>query len=85
MNRPFELGEKVVAKFSLRNDGTYPDPKLPTGSILVEKGTRGKVSSLGSFLIDRVVYAVSFENGLLVGCLLHELELDEVSVNDKES
>ncbi len=85
MNRSFELGEDVVARFSLRNDGTYPDPKLPVGSVLVEKGSRGTVSSVGSFLIDRVVYAVSFENGRLVGCLSHELEPDEVSLNGKES
>lgn len=84
MSNSFEIGDEVFAKVPLRNDGSYPDPKLRTGSVLVERGLRGHVTSLGTFLQDRVVYAVSFANGRIVGCLEHELQVDELESMEKE-
>ena len=73
MSQAFDIGSTVVARKALRNDGTYPDPDVAVGAVLVEQGTSGHVVSLGTFLQDRDVYAVRFSSGRLVGCLEHEL------------
>ncbi len=73
MRPRFHIDQQVVAIKALRNDGTYPDPDLDKGEILVPKGLPGYVVDIGTFLQDHLVYAVFFENGRLVGCLEREL------------
>lgn len=73
MRPRFDIDQRVVTTKVIRNDGTYPDPNLGKGDVLVPKGTPGCVVQIGTFLQDHVVYAVHFENGRLVGCLEREL------------
>lgn len=77
MNAAFEIGDTVRTVTALRNDGTYPDPHIAIGQVLVEGGTVGRVVNIGTYLQDMVVYAVSFASGRLVGCLEHELVADD--------
>jgi nitrogen fixation protein NifZ len=44
----FDFGEKVRAKRTVRNDGTYAGKEI--GDILVKKGDEGYVVSIGTFL-----------------------------------
>ncbi len=69
----FDVGDEVVATKALRNDGTYPDPAIPTGGVLVPAGTEGRVWNVGLYLQEHVIYAVQFTNGRVVGCLGREL------------
>jgi nitrogen fixation protein NifZ len=69
----FALDDTVVARTDLRNDGTYPDPGIPRGAILVPEGTEGQVIDIGLYLQRNIVYAVRFANGRLVGSLAREL------------
>ncbi|MDA8392285.1 MAG: nitrogen fixation protein NifZ [Actinomycetota bacterium] len=73
MDTMFDIGDSVRAVALLRNDGTYPDPDIAVGQVLVEAGTEGRVVNIGLYLQEKVVYAVNFANGRLVGCLEHEL------------
>ena len=73
----FEIGDRVRTVTALRNDGTYPDPDIAIGQVLVEDGTVGRVVNVGTYLQDMVVYAVSFASGRLVGCLEHELVAED--------
>ncbi|MEV5409625.1 nitrogen fixation protein NifZ [Thermopolyspora sp. NPDC052614] len=72
-NHAFDVGDLVVATKDLRNDGTYPDPEIGVGAVLVPDGTRGEVLNVGLYLQEHIVYAVAFGNGRVVGCLEREL------------
>ncbi|MCK9902373.1 nitrogen fixation protein NifZ [Parafrankia sp. FMc2] len=74
MRSAFDVGDVVATTKALRQDGTFPDPDIATGQILVEPGTRGEVINVGLYLQEHVVYAVAFENGRVVGALERELE-----------
>ncbi|HET9657559.1 MAG TPA: nitrogen fixation protein NifZ [Kineosporiaceae bacterium] len=58
----------------LRQDGTFPDPAVTVGEVLVPAGTLGQIVDIGVYLQEHIVYAVAFGNGRLVGCLERELE-----------
>ncbi len=73
MNHTFDVGDLVVAVKDLRNDGTYPDPEIGVGAVLVPDGTRGEVLNVGLYLQEHIVYAIAFANGRVVGCLEREL------------
>lgn len=73
MNHAFDVGDLVMATRDLRNDGTYPDPEMGVGALLVPSGTRGEVLSVGLYLQEHIVYAIAFGNGRVVGCLEREL------------
>ncbi len=74
MNPAFDIGDIVLATKALRNDGTYPDPGIATGMVLVPAGTPGEVLNVGLYLQEHIVYAVAFGNGRVVGCLERELQ-----------
>ncbi len=67
------VGEQVRAVRPLRQDGTFPDPRIGIGEVLVPEGTLGQIVDVGVYLSEHLVYAVSFGNGRLVGCLEREL------------
>lgn len=68
----YDYGTKVVAKFNIRNDGTYRGKEV--GEVLVKKGDVGYVSSIGTFLQQYYIYGVDFyERGTLVGMRSREL------------
>ncbi|ABD13825.1 nitrogen fixation protein NifZ [Frankia sp. CcI156] len=73
MNSTYDVGDIVVAVKALRNDGTYPDPAIAVGEVLVEAGTRGQVINVGLYLQEHIVYAVAFDHGRIVGALEREL------------
>ena len=60
LNHPpaFRYGEKVRAKRTVRNDGTYAGKEI--GDILVTKGEEGVVVSIGTFLQQFYIYGVEF-------------------------
>jgi nitrogen fixation protein NifZ len=63
----YDYGTQVRVLRSLRNDGTFPG--LPTGALLVRRGSLGFVRDLGTFLQDQLVYSVHFlDPDRLVGC-----------------
>jgi len=69
----FEYGQKVRAKFMVRNDGTFPGKDI--GEVLVNKGDAGYVISIGTFLQQYYIYGVEFlESGFRVGMKRKELE-----------
>jgi nitrogen fixation protein NifZ len=69
----FEYGEKVRARRTIRNDGTYAGREI--GDILVKKGEEGYVASIGSFLQQFYIYGVDFvASGTRVGMKRKELE-----------
>ncbi|HEY6795277.1 MAG TPA: nitrogen fixation protein NifZ [Kineosporiaceae bacterium] len=67
------VGDRVTATRHLRQDGTFPDPRVAVGQVLVEEGTAGQVVDVGVHLNEHIVYAVAFDSGRLVGCLEREL------------
>lgn len=68
----FEIGERVVSRSQVRNDGTFPGCEI--GAVLVRKGEVGYVRSIGTFLQQFYVYAVEFgETGCRVGMRAKEL------------
>ena len=68
----YDYGEKVVARFNIRNDGTYRGREV--GDLLVQKGDVGYISSIGTFLQQYYIYGVDFyERGTLVGMRSREL------------
>lgn len=69
----FAVGDLVVAVRELRQDGTYPDPAIAVGEVLVPADVPGQVVDVGVYLNEHLVYAVAFGNGRLVGCLQREL------------
>jgi len=69
----YAIGDRVLATRPLRQDGTFPDPRVPVGQVLVPEGTPGQVVDVGVYLNEHLVYAVAFDSGRLVGCLEREL------------
>jgi nitrogen fixation protein NifZ len=68
----YDYGTKVVARFNIRNDGTYRGKDI--GDLLVKKGDVGYVASIGTFLQQYYIYGVDFyERGTLVGMRSREL------------
>jgi nitrogen fixation protein NifZ len=62
----FEHGERVVSRYTVRNDGTFPGREV--GELLVSKGDIGIVTSVGTFLQQFYIYSVEFiEHGYRVG------------------
>lgn len=76
----FGFGEKVRAKRTIRNDGTYAGREI--GDVLAKKGEIGYVVSIGTFLQQFYIYGVEFlESGNRVG--MKRKELDFVIVRDE--
>ncbi|WP_298828895.1 nitrogen fixation protein NifZ [uncultured Piscinibacter sp.] len=68
----FEMGERVISRSVVRNDGTYNGKDI--GEVLVRKGEVGFVRSIGTFLQQFYIYAVEFtESGHRVGMRAKEL------------
>ncbi|WP_426441249.1 nitrogen fixation protein NifZ [Bradyrhizobium genosp. P] len=69
----FHFGEKVRARHTIRNDGTYAGKEI--GDILAKKGEVGYVVSIGTFLQQFYIYGVEFlESGNRVGMKRKELD-----------
>ena len=78
----YDYGDKVVARFNIRNDGTYRGRDI--GDLLVKKGDVGYVASIGTFLQQYYIYGVDFyERGTLVGMRSREL-LEFVNETESE-
>jgi nitrogen fixation protein NifZ len=74
----FDYGEKVRAKRTVRNDGTYAGKDI--GEILCKKGDEGYVVSIGTFLQQFYIYGVEFvSTGYRVGMKRKELDRVEVA------
>jgi nitrogen fixation protein NifZ len=68
----FAMGERVVSRTVIRNDGTYNGKDI--GEVLVNKGEIGFVTSIGTFLQQFYIYAVEFvASGHKVGMRAKEL------------
>ncbi|MDO6385322.1 MULTISPECIES: nitrogen fixation protein NifZ [Uliginosibacterium] len=68
----FSYGERVVTRYTIRNDGTYCGKDI--GEVLAKKGDVGFVTSIGNFLQQYYIYAVEFiETGNRVGMRGREL------------
>jgi nitrogen fixation protein NifZ len=77
----FRFGEKVKAKRTIRNDGTYAGKEI--GEILAKKGEEGYVVSIGTFLQQFYIYGIEFmESGNRVG--MKRKELEPVNVREEE-
>ncbi|MEY2687408.1 MAG: hypothetical protein RL375_1606 [Pseudomonadota bacterium] len=62
----FAMGERVVSRTVIRNDGTYTGKDI--GDVLVQRGEIGFVTSIGTFLQQFYIYAVEFvDTGHKVG------------------
>lgn len=74
LNAPpvFSHGERVVSRYTVRNDGTYCGKDI--GEVLARKGDVGFVTSIGNFLQQYYIYAVEFvDTGNRVGMRAREL------------
>ncbi len=68
----FSIGERVIARSVIRNDGTYNDKNM--GELLVNKGDAGYVTRIDIFLQRFYIYAVHFvETDRKVGMRAKEL------------
>ena len=68
----FAVGERVVSRSVIRNDGTYVGRDI--GDVLVARGDLGYVRSIGTFLQQFYIYAVEFTgSGHQVGMRAKEL------------
>ena len=68
----FEMGERVISRSVIRNDGTYNGHDI--GAVLVSKGEIGFVRSIGTCLQQFYIYAVEFTgSGHRVGMRAKEL------------
>jgi nitrogen fixation protein NifZ len=68
----FAMGERVISRTVVRNDGTYNGKDI--GEVLVGKGEVGFVRSIGTFLQQFYIYAVEFSgSGHRVGMRAKEL------------
>jgi nitrogen fixation protein NifZ len=54
----YEFGDEVRIVRNVRNDGTYPG--VPTGTLLIRRGSTGFVMNVGTFLQDQLIYTVNF-------------------------
>jgi nitrogen fixation protein NifZ len=69
----YAYGDKVRAKRTVRNDGTYAGKEI--GDVLVRKGEEGIVVMIGTFLQQFYIYGVEFlESGNRVGMKRKELD-----------
>ncbi len=76
----FELGDKVVARRDVRNDGTYPG--RPVGEVLIQAGDVGYVQSVGTYLQAYYIYGIDFYGRrMVVGMRARELELLDGTLN----
>ena len=83
LNAPpwFAYGDKVRARRTVRNDGTYAGKEI--GDILVRKGEEGFVVSIGTFLQQFYIYGVEFvDHGYKVG--MRRKELESLDYDDDE-
>ena len=72
--RSSTIGDKVRARRTVRNDGTYAARRSATSSC--KKGEEGYVVSIGTFLQQFYIYGVEFvDSGNRVGMKRKELEL----------
>ncbi len=79
----FDYGDKVRARRTIRNDGTFPGKDI--GEILVTKGEVGYVVNIGTFLQQFYIYGVEFETtGNRVGMKRKELEAIELADEEAE-
>ncbi len=77
----FAYGEKVRARRTVRNDGTYAGKDI--GDVLAKKGEVGYVVSIGTFLQQFYIYGVEFlESGNRVG--MKGREIDRVVTHDDD-
>jgi nitrogen fixation protein NifZ len=68
----FEFGDEVRIIRNVRNDGTYPG--VPTGTLLIRRGSTGFVTNVGTFLQDQLIYTVNFiDQDKIVGFREEEL------------
>ncbi|HMN83063.1 MAG TPA: nitrogen fixation protein NifZ [Burkholderiaceae bacterium] len=68
----FAIGERVISRSVIRNDGTYRGRDI--GDVLVSRGDVGVVCSVGTFLQQFYIYAVDFVGtGHRVGMRAKEL------------
>ena len=68
----FEFGQQVRIVRNVRNDGTYPG--MPTGQLLIRRGSIGVVVNVGTFLQDQLIYSVNFlDQDRIVGFREEEL------------
>ncbi|MCX7946686.1 MAG: nitrogen fixation protein NifZ [Hydrogenophilus sp.] len=68
----YDWGDAVRVIRNIRNDGTYPG--LPTGALLIRRGSVGHIRDIGTFLQDQIIYAVHFlTEDRIVGCREEEL------------
>lgn len=81
----FSFGERVIARFNVRNDGTYCGKDI--GDMLVTRGDIGYVQSIGTFLQQYYIYAVEFiATGHRVGMRGRELvSLDNLPAHVRET
>jgi len=79
----YEFGDEVRIVRNVRNDGTYPG--MPTGQLLVRRGSTGFVMNVGTFLQDQLIYTVNFlELNRIVGCREEELiDINELWIPSK--
>lgn len=69
----FRYGERVRARRTVRNDGTYAGKEI--GDVLVRKGEEGIVVSIGTFLQQFYIYGVEFlDSGHRVGMKRREVD-----------
>lgn len=73
MKPAHEYGAAVRVIRSIRNDGTFPG--MPTGTLIVRRGSIGYIRDVGTFLQDQLIYTVHFlDDDRLVGCRGEELQ-----------
>jgi nitrogen fixation protein NifZ len=79
----FDYGDRVRAKRTVRNDGTFPGKDI--GEILVKKGEEGFVVNIGTFLQQFYIYGVEFDStGNRVGMKRRELEMVNLADEEEE-
>jgi homocitrate synthase NifV len=72
MRPKFTFSEEVRVVRAIRNDGTYAG--LPSGALLVRRGSIGYVRDWGVFLQDQIIYQIHFPDcDRMVGCREQEL------------
>lgn len=81
----FNYGERVVSRYTIRNDGTYCGKDI--GEVLARKGDVGFIQSINTFLQQYYIYAVEFiDTGHRVGMRGRELlSLDNLPDHVKEA
>jgi nitrogen fixation protein NifZ len=73
MRPEYEFGDEVRVLRNVRNDGTFPG--VPTGTLLIRRGSVGVVRDIGTFLQDQIIYTVHFlDQDKMVGCREEELQ-----------